>query len=230
MDLRQNDNQAFGESILSSLRVIARNEAIQTKSERRRPVALTSRKPPQAADGNGTIKCLLFLSPWWERNQRIKAASIGPPRGCLNRLSLSFLLLDEKEPKNQGQNHRPSARPPKRLTFKSGSDFCKVKRKRPSLKVKRLVVPWATAPPRFGRARAPTPVGFWRSRPRCPLLSLPFLTTHPHPLPSLRTWSAISYTARGLPPRRRFASSRGTKRSRWTATETVIVPVHGIRW
>ena len=74
------------------------------------------------------------------------------------RLTLSFLLLDEKEPKNQGQNHRPSARPPKRLTFKSGSDFCKVKRKRPSLKVKRLVVPWATAPPRFGQASAPTPV------------------------------------------------------------------------
>ena len=74
------------------------------------------------------------------------------------RLTLSFLLLDEKEPKNQGQNHRPSARPPKRLTFKSGSDFCKVKRKRPSLKVKRLVVPWATAHPRFGRASAPTPV------------------------------------------------------------------------
>ncbi len=86
----------------------------------------------------------------------------------------TFLLLDEKEPKNQGQNHRPSARPPKRLTFKSGSDFCKVKRKRPSLKVKRLVVPWATAPPRFGRARAPIPVGFGRSRTRCPLFSPSF--------------------------------------------------------
>ena len=71
-----------------------------------------------------------------------------------------------KEPKDQGQNHRPSARPPKRLTFKSGSDFCKVKRKRPSMKVKRLVVPWATAPPRFGWARAPIPVGLWRFHPR----------------------------------------------------------------
>ena len=97
------------------------------------------------------------------------------------RLTLSFLLLDEKEPKNQGQNHRPSARPPKRLTFKSGSDFCKVKRKRPSLKVKRLVVPWATAPPRFGRAHAPNPVEVWRTRPRCPLFSLSFLTTHSRP-------------------------------------------------
>ena len=97
-----------------------------------------------------------------------------------------FILLDEKEPKNQGQNHRPSARPPKRLTFKSGSDFCKVKRKRPSLKVKRLVVPWATAPPRFGRALAPSPVKGRRSRTRCPLFSLSPLTTHSRPKPSSR--------------------------------------------
>ena len=105
------------------------------------------------------------------------------PRGGL----FLFLLLDEKEPKNQGQNHRPSARPPKRLTFKSGSDFCKVKRKRPSLKVKRLVVPWATAAPRFGRARAPSPVWLWRSRTRCPVFSLSFLTTHSRFKPSWRT-------------------------------------------
>jgi hypothetical protein len=39
----------------ASLRVIARNEAIQTKSERRRPVALAPGQPPQAADGNGTF-------------------------------------------------------------------------------------------------------------------------------------------------------------------------------
>ena len=84
---------------------------------------------------------------------------------CL-RLAFSFLLLDEKEPKNQGQNHRPDARPPKRLTFKSGSAFGECKRKRPSLKVKRLVVPWATAAPRFGRAHAPNPVGCRRSRAR----------------------------------------------------------------
>ncbi len=71
-----------------------------------------------------------------------------------------------KEPKDQGQNHRPSARPPKRLTFKSGSAFEECKRKRPSLKVKRLVVPWATAAPRFGQAPAPSPVGFGRSQAR----------------------------------------------------------------
>ena len=53
----------FGGSILSSLRVIARNEAIQTKSERRRPVALTPKKPPQAADGNGTLELLTVPSP-----------------------------------------------------------------------------------------------------------------------------------------------------------------------
>lgn len=66
--------------------------------------------------------------------------------------------------KNQGQNHRPTARSPKRLTFRSGSDFFKVKRKRPSVKVKRLVSPWATAAPRFGHASPPYPVKFWHSR------------------------------------------------------------------
>ena len=104
------------------------------------------------------------------------------PRGGL----FLFLLLDEKEPKNQGQNHRPCARPPKRLTFKSGSDFCKVKRKRPSLKVKRLVAPWATAAPRFGRARAPSPGEGRRSRTRWPLVSLSPLTTPFRPKPSSR--------------------------------------------
>ena len=48
---------------------------------------------------------------------------------CL-RFSL-FLLLDEKEPKNQGQNEWSAARQPKRLTFRSGSDFCEVKRQAP---------------------------------------------------------------------------------------------------
>ena len=34
-----------------------------------------------------------------------------------------FLFLDKKKAKNQGQNHRPTARRPIRLTFKSGSAF-----------------------------------------------------------------------------------------------------------
>jgi hypothetical protein len=55
-------------------------------------------------------------------NRRIKAKTIGPPHGQ-----------------------------PKRLTFKSGGDFSEVKRKRPSVKVKRLVRLWATAAPRFGQ-------------------------------------------------------------------------------
>ena len=58
---------------------------------------------------------------------------------CL-RFAFSFLLLDEKESKNQGRLHRSSSRLSKRLTIKLGSDFCKVKRKRPSLKVKRLAI------------------------------------------------------------------------------------------
>ena len=45
-------------------------------------------------------------------------------------LLLSF-LLDQKGPKSQGQNHRPAAQSPNRLTFRSGSDFCEVKRQAP---------------------------------------------------------------------------------------------------
>ena len=48
---------------LSSLRVIARNEAIQMNRDQRRPMALTPRKPPQAADGNGTLELLTVPSP-----------------------------------------------------------------------------------------------------------------------------------------------------------------------
>ena len=47
----------------ASLRVIARHEAIQTKSERRRPVALALGQPPQAADENGTLELLTVPSP-----------------------------------------------------------------------------------------------------------------------------------------------------------------------
>ena len=143
-------------------------------------------------------------------------------------LRLAFYVpfpLMGKEPKDQGQNHRPCTRPPKRLTFKSGSAFRECKRKRPSLKVKRLVVPWATAAPRFGRARAPIPVSLWRSHTRCPLFSLPCLTTHPRPQtliagPDLRSPTPPEdYT-----PCRRFAHwlrrifdlrGRTTKQSRW---------------
>ena len=42
--------------------------------------------------------------------------------------------------------------------------------------------------PHVGRARAPNPVGLWRSRTRHLLLSLPFLTAHFHPLPSSRAF------------------------------------------
>jgi hypothetical protein len=56
-----------------------------------------------------------------------------------------------KVPKNQGRLNRSSPRLPKRLTSKSGSDFCEVKRKRPSVKVKRLVSP-CRASPHGGRA------------------------------------------------------------------------------
>ena len=65
-----------------------------------------------------------------------------------------FLLLDEKEPKNQGRLHRASPRLSKRLTFRSGSDFCKVKRKRPSVKVKRLAIPCGRFPARQPRLPA----------------------------------------------------------------------------
>ena len=53
-----------------------------------------------------------------------------------------------KGPKDQGRLHRTSPRLSKHLTFKSGSDFCKVKRKRPSLKVKRLAIPCGRFPAR----------------------------------------------------------------------------------
>ena len=54
------------------------------------------------------------------KDQRIKAKTIGPPHGL-----------------------------PKRLTFKSGGDFSEVKRKRPSVKVKRLVRPLGNRCPAF---------------------------------------------------------------------------------
>jgi len=54
------------------------------------------------------------------KGQRIKAKTIGPSHGL-----------------------------PKRLTFKSGSAFCKGKRKRPSMKVKRLVRPLGNRCPAF---------------------------------------------------------------------------------
>ena len=63
--------------------------------------------------------------------------------------------------KNQGRLYRTSPRTSKRLTFRSGSDFSEVKRKRPSVKVKRLVSPWATAAPRFGHSSPPYPVYYW---------------------------------------------------------------------
>ena len=66
-------------------------------------------------------------------------------------LRLAFYVpfpLMGKEPKDQGQNHRPCTRPPKRLTFKSGSAFGECKRKRPSLKVKRLAIPCGRFPAR----------------------------------------------------------------------------------
>jgi len=55
-----------------------------------------------------------------KRKRKIKAKTIGPPHGQ-----------------------------PKRLTFKSGSDFFEVKRKCPSLKVKRLVRPLGDRCPAF---------------------------------------------------------------------------------
>ena len=54
------------------------------------------------------------------RDRRIKAKTIGPPHGL-----------------------------PKRLTFRSGSAFCEGKRKRPSVKVKRLVRPLGDRFPAF---------------------------------------------------------------------------------
>ena len=43
-------------------------------------------------------------------------------------------------------------------------------------------------------ARAPNPVGLWRSRPRCPLLSLPFLTARSAPCRHRGPRPAISYS------------------------------------
>jgi len=54
------------------------------------------------------------------KDQRVKAKTIGPPHGL-----------------------------PKRLTIKSGSAFCEGKRKRPSVKVKRLVRPLGNRCPAF---------------------------------------------------------------------------------
>ena len=67
-----------------------------------------------------------------EKDQKFKAKTIGPPHGL-----------------------------PKRLTFRSGSDFFEVKRKRPSVKVKRLVRPLGDRFP-----------AFWPLLPAQPSLSL----------------------------------------------------------
>ena len=77
----------------------------------------------------------------------------------------SFLLLDEKEAKNQGRLHRTSARPSKGLTLRSRSTFCEGKRQ---------------APLREGQALSR------RSRARWPLVSLSPLTTHFRLKPSSR--------------------------------------------
>ena len=70
-------------------------------------------------------------------------AGADPPSPTLYDLSFP---LDRKVPKNQGRLNRSSPRMPKRLTSRSGSDFCEVKRKRPSVKVKRLVIPCPASP------------------------------------------------------------------------------------
>ena len=56
--------------------------------------------------------------------------------------------LDGKGPKDQGRLYRTYPRVSKRLTFKSGSVFFEYKRKRPSVKVKRLVIPCKRFPAR----------------------------------------------------------------------------------
>ena len=100
----------------------------------------------------------------------------------------SFLFLDKKEAKNQGQNHRPSARSPKRLYFflsfpldrkgpkdqgrhhrsfprpskclthRSWSAFSEGKRQAPIREGQALSQPFANASPHVGRASAPNPV------------------------------------------------------------------------
>jgi hypothetical protein len=69
-----------------------------------------------------------------------------------------FLLLDEKEPKNQGRLHRTSPRPSKGLTLRSRSAFCEGKRQAPLREGQALSRPLralprpAAVPPRLSQS------------------------------------------------------------------------------
>ena len=92
------------------------------------------RAVPELVEGPQSPTLLDYLLPSFfliKRKRKIKAKTIGLPHGQ-----------------------------PKRLTFKSGSDFYEVKRKRPSLKVKRLVRPLGDHCPAFWPCLPAQPSGW----------------------------------------------------------------------
>jgi len=58
--------------------------------------------------------------------RRLHMFHFGTSAAAISFRHSSSFLLDQKVPKSQGQNHRPAAQSPNRLTFRSGSDFCEV--------------------------------------------------------------------------------------------------------
>ena len=101
-------------------------------------------------------------------------------------LRLAFYVpfpLMGKEPKDQGRLHRTSPRLSKRLTFKSGSAFRECKRKRPSLKVKRLAIPCGRFPAR--RPGLPTHPGRALANPPTVSVVFTFVLNDTFPLQTL---------------------------------------------
>ncbi len=92
-------------------------------------------------------------------------------RNLLNRQRATlffFLLLDEKEPKNQGRLYRASPRPSKGLTLRSRSTFCEGKRQALLREGQALSRPLQALPRPAAEARAPSPVEGRSPRARCP--------------------------------------------------------------
>jgi len=81
--------------------------------------------------------------------------TLNPHRGQGSAISYAYVLrssfsLERKvSEKFKAKTIGPPHGQPKRLTFSSGSDFSEVKRKRPSVKVKRLVRPLGNRCPAF---------------------------------------------------------------------------------
>ena len=131
-------------------------------------------------------------------------------------LRLAFYVpfpLMGKEPKDQGRLHRTSPRLSKRLTLRSRSTFCEGKRQAPLREGQALSHPLRALPRPAASPPRPPRSGFGVSIHGVRCFHFRSKRHFHTPCRHGGQRSAISY-APGTHPCRRFASSRGTKRSR----------------